>query len=399
MNLSLPLFDLLDPLSLPPGGGRAPSVPGVHAPGVQDADTPDRQDVDTPDVSGLCPLHDTGAVPAIGVADPADGGMAPQAAEEGEEGEAVDPLSWPSEQLRDKPDPARLHPGIWRAHQVGAGAARTTRTGFAALDAQLPGGGWPHAVLTELLLGQPGIGELRLLAPALRALAPPDAAAADTQGAHRAVGSRASSSSLSSKRSEQSGGGRGAAQAGDRPMADGGARCVMLFDPPARLSAWALAQQGLHAGHWLVVQPRMPHRHPRSARGVAPLLPAADLLWALEQALRSGHVGAVLAWLPLQLRADALRRLQLAAQTHDGPVFVFRDAQAASRPSPAPLRLLLQPAGVDGLALRLLKRRGPPLAQTLTLQLPPVLTPRQQAQAVTRRLLADAQRAAVHDAP
>jgi protein ImuA len=76
-----------------------------------------------------------------------------------------------------------------------------------------------------------------------------------------------------------------------------------------------------------------------------------------------------------------LRRLQLAAQAQDGPVFVFRDVQARSQPSPAPLRLLLQAAGVDSLSLRLLKRRGPSLAQPLRLALPSALTPRQQAQA------------------
>ena len=102
---------------------------------------------------------------------------------------------------------------------------------------------------------------------------------------------------------------------------------------------------------------------PRGANRLAPLLPAADLLWALEQSLKSGHVGAVLAWLPVNLRADALRRLQLAAQSHAGPVFLFRDALARARPSAAPLRLLLQPAGVDGLAVRVLKRRGPLLAR------------------------------------
>jgi hypothetical protein len=40
-------------------------------------------------------------------------------------------------------------------------------TGFAALDAALPGGGWPRGALTELIHGRAGIGELGLLAPAL----------------------------------------------------------------------------------------------------------------------------------------------------------------------------------------------------------------------------------------
>lgn len=269
-----------------------------------------------------------------------------------------------------------LHPAVWRASQIGGGAQRVTPSGFATLDAQLPGGGWPHGVLTELLLPQPGMGELRLLAPALAAVARGGEAAAPA------------------------GAGVAAGQGADH------ARCVMLFDPPAALSAWALAQCGLSSRHWLVVQARSGQGRggpatgptpmawrpetapgvPRGANRLAPLLPAADLLWALEQSLKSGHVGAVLAWLPVNLRADALRRLQLAAQSHAGPVFLFRDALARARPSAAPLRLLLQPAGVDGLAVRLLKRRGPLLAQPLRLALPPVLAPQQQAQAEARQL-------------
>ena len=273
---------------------------------------------------------------------------------------------------------AELHPSLWRASQIGGAAQRSTASGFDALDAQLPGGGWPHGTLTELLLAQAGVGELRLLAPALAALAPSPADAAPGGVA--------------------AGGGGGSRR---RPAGSDEGRCVMLFDPPAGLSAWALVQCGLSTRHWLVVQARagqgaVAHASPRSANRLSPLLPSADLLWALEQSLKSGHVGAILAWLPLNLRADALRRLQIAAQAHDGPVFVFRDAQARSKPSPAPLRLLLQPAGVDGLSVRLLKRRGPPLAQPLRLVLPSVLTPHQQAQAQARDLTRQAARA-LHD--
>ena len=43
-------------------------------------------------------------------------------------------------------------------------------TGFAALDRQLPGGGWPYPALIELLLDRCGLGEIGLLVPALREL-------------------------------------------------------------------------------------------------------------------------------------------------------------------------------------------------------------------------------------
>lgn len=213
--------------------------------------------------------------------------------------------------------PQDLHPALWLGHQLGRARDDGLPSGFAALDAQLPGGGWPRRALTELLLPHPGVGEIRLLAPSL--------AAAQRSG-----------------------------------------RLVMLFDPPAQLSAWALAQLGLDVAQLLVVQTRQ--------RLAPQVLPGADSLWAFEQALKSGHVGALVAWLPPRLRAERLRRLQLAAQAHDGAAFVMRELAAAERPSAAPLRLALRAAGPDALALRLLKRRGPPLESPITLALPPVLS-------------------------
>jgi len=60
---------------------------------------------------------------------------------------------------------------LWRAHQLGsAGAARGVPSQFAALDAELPDTGWPRGALTELLAESFGIGELRLLIPALARL-------------------------------------------------------------------------------------------------------------------------------------------------------------------------------------------------------------------------------------
>jgi len=59
------------------------------------------------------------------------------------------------------------HPGIWRGDQLAQVGGDTLPTGFAELDEQLPGGGWPRGALTEILLEREGIGELRLLLPAL----------------------------------------------------------------------------------------------------------------------------------------------------------------------------------------------------------------------------------------
>lgn len=186
-------------------------------------------------------------------------------------------------------------------------------TGFAALDAELPGGGWPRRALSELLLPHPGIGEIRLLAPALVA----------------------------------------AQRAG---------RLVMVFDPPAALSAAALAALGFDLAELLVVHTR------------ARVVPGSDSLWALEQALKSGHVGAVVAWLPPRLRAERLRRLQLAAHQHDGAAFVLREAAAAVQPTVSLLRLSLQAGGADRLLVRIVKRRGPPHEKPLQLALATVLS-------------------------
>lgn len=58
---------------------------------------------------------------------------------------------------------------LWRGDTAPPFAA-SLPTGFPTLDAVLPGGGWPQRALTEILLPHEGIGELRLLLPALARL-------------------------------------------------------------------------------------------------------------------------------------------------------------------------------------------------------------------------------------
>jgi len=58
------------------------------------------------------------------------------------------------------------HPAIWRGDDVAPEPA-TVPSGYAALDAALPGCGWPQGALTELLVEREGIGEIRLTLPAL----------------------------------------------------------------------------------------------------------------------------------------------------------------------------------------------------------------------------------------
>jgi protein ImuA len=60
------------------------------------------------------------------------------------------------------------HPSLWRGR--GAVLQAGYPTGFAALDAVLPGGGWPRRGLVEILTAGSGFGELALWAPLVRQL-------------------------------------------------------------------------------------------------------------------------------------------------------------------------------------------------------------------------------------
>lgn len=64
--------------------------------------------------------------------------------------------------------PATVAAALWRADQLGSAVAATWSSGFEALDAVLPGGGWPGHGVTEILSAQSGTLEWRLLGPLLR---------------------------------------------------------------------------------------------------------------------------------------------------------------------------------------------------------------------------------------
>ncbi len=202
--------------------------------------------------------------------------------------------------------PKRIHQQLWRADQLGSATVAAHPSRFPELDSQLPGGGWPLGMLTELIARNPGVGELRLLIPMLRQL------------------------TLERK-------------------------VVIMLAPPLIPYAPALASFGIDLNYLIIIQ--------------APN--AADRLWAVEQTLKSTSFGALLAWLPQdKTRPEHLRRMQLAAQSSRGPVFLFRELPAQFESSPAPLRLLLLPRPEQSLAVQLLKRRGPLLADPVLISLP-----------------------------
>ena len=87
------------------------------------------------------------------------------------------PASFPSSQhrIRGRRTPARpgdlppdIEAALWRGDQLGSPVTSVVSSGFAALDAELPGAGWPCHSLTEILQPQPTVAEWRLLAPAMR---------------------------------------------------------------------------------------------------------------------------------------------------------------------------------------------------------------------------------------
>ena len=168
---------------------------------------------------------------------------------------------------------------------------------------------------------------------------------------------------------------------------------VEVLQQRPELHAWQLVLPAL--AQWvtskpgpivLVGAPFLPYTPALSAQG----LPADRLLWirveapaarlwSAEQALRCADVAALLAWLP-QCKSSDLRRLQLAARQHGKLLFVFRPAQVRSQASPSPLRVLVE--GIDELQLQVLKRKGPPLEETLHLPAQPA---RLQALLASRR--------------
>ncbi len=191
---------------------------------------------------------------------------------------------------------------VWRGQPQARPTSRQP-TGFAALDAQLPSGGWPESALSELLLPMDGIGELRLLWPTLARLSQASDATSDEK--------------------------------------------IVLIAPPYLpfASAWANAGVRLDKLQIVLAQPR-------------------DVLWATEQCLRSAACAAVLCW-PLQADDRALRRLQVAAETGQCLGFAMRDAKAAANPSPAALRIVIDTAPAQLRVIKC--RGGNPPTQPLPL--------------------------------
>ncbi|NSX02651.1 damage-inducible protein [Cupriavidus gilardii] len=218
----------------------------------------------------------------------------------------------------------RHHPDLWRAGQLGRAASLPVwPTGYDALSAQLPGGGWPVGAVTELLVPDHGVGEVRLLRPALQSL---------TEAGRRLIWI-------------------GAPHAVNAPA-------LAAWGLPARQVYWVRAGEGIAGGAAEGTRKAVGRAGARGGRAAAQAAQQADLLWAAEQVLRSQAFGGVLVWLP-SARPEAVRRLQVLAQASEAVVWVCRPAAALRESSPAVLRLLLSPLPGNALSIVFHKRRGP----------------------------------------
>ena len=210
--------------------------------------------------------------------------------------------------------------GVWRAQDMTRDEL-VCASGYPALDAELPGGGWPLGAMVELLQPDATQHVWQLLVPALAR------------------------------------------------QIQAGPQAVVLVGAPATPFGPGLAARGLDPQRLLCVQ----------AEGLA------QRLWVAEQALRCADVAAVLVWLPCTGSARAgsadlpmqLRRLQIAVPPQ-GLLFALRPLAAQAQASCARLRLSVQASGVAGglaggvadrLQVHILKRRGPP--PLLPVELPP----------------------------
>lgn len=203
-------------------------------------------------------------------------------------------------QNRDASPLAKLleNPRVWRG-QAQSRVAEGLSSGYEQLDRLLPGGGWPRRALTEILIGQYGIGELQLLMPALASLCVEESSADAVEPGW-----------------------------------------IAWVAPPFQPYPPALQKWGIDLSRMLIVRPR----------------DDSEVLWSAEQALSSGTCAAVLLW-PQSLDDQTSRRLQLAAEKGGSWAIAFRPLTARSQPSAAALRIELS-AGPDGTRLAILKSRG-----------------------------------------
>lgn len=193
------------------------------------------------------------------------------------------------------------HPAIWRMGQLPASVKPSVPTGFPALDDALPAHGWEQGAMTEILANDQGIGELSLLAPALRQTT--------LQG-----------------------------------------RNVVIAGAPYLPFPHAWEASGISLNHVLLLRAEGAH-----------LLWSLE---QAARSSSCGMVVAWTTGCRKELTYQALRRLHMAAEAGGTALILLRPANIIDQASPAPTRIALN-STLGELHLRIFKRRGAIQAETI----------------------------------
>ncbi|MGR9108584.1 MAG: translesion DNA synthesis-associated protein ImuA [Gammaproteobacteria bacterium] len=196
----------------------------------------------------------------------------------------------------------RSTPWLWRGDGSRVASSGWIPTGYPELDQILPGKGWPRGVVIEFLLKAIGIGELRLMLPAIRTL----------------IAER---------------------------------RFIVMIDSPYRPYAPALSEAGVDLDALYLVVPDSPENAWWAAEK-ALLNPSCGMVLLWSDTVHRRMRGF--------LKDTVIRRLQVAAQATRAILLVYgiaRDGGAERQNPRAALRLGL--AGEGGaLLIDVLKARG-----------------------------------------
>ena len=177
-------------------------------------------------------------------------------------------------------------------------------TGFSLLNRHLADNGWPKQGVCECLYDNPGQGELTLVLPLLQQLIGQRVVSQTLAGEHHCESSKTGIDHTSANHAES---------------------LVMLVAPPYIPNPQALELQGVEVERliWIDSSDRK------------------EQLWAIEQALSSGAVPLVLAWLDY-LSITESRRLQLAAEKGQALCLLYLPSKLADNSHPVNLRLTLK---------------------------------------------------------